>query len=78
MGLCGSDEQTVAVINSFKCRCQRAQVKDKNTYLVDHATRLYAFDPQGSMCLTICREAGPEAIAAGGGDGTRWVIAAFG
>jgi protein SCO1 len=62
--LYGSDEQTAAAAKSFKIIYQKAQVKDENTYLVDHSTQMYAFDPQGKIRLLIRHEAGAEAIAA--------------
>ena len=63
-GLYGSDEQTAAVSKEFKIIYQKAQIKDANTYLVDHSTQMYAFDPQGRIRLLIRHEAGPDAIAA--------------
>ena len=39
-------------------------MKDENTYLVDHSTQMYAFDPQGRIRLMIKHESGPDAIAA--------------
>ena len=63
-GLYGSDEQTAATAKEFKIIYQKAQVKDDNTYLVDHSTQMYAFDPQGRIRLMIRHEAGPELIAA--------------
>ena len=63
-GLYGSDEQTAAVTKEFKILYQKAQVKDENTYLVDHSTQMYAFDPQGRIRLMIRHESGPDAIAA--------------
>jgi protein SCO1 len=62
--LYGSDEQTSAVAKEFKIIYQKAQVKDAHTYLVDHSTQMYAFDPQGRIRLLIRHEAGPDAIAA--------------
>ena len=62
-GLYGSDEQTAAAAKAFKIIYQKAQVKDENTYLVDHSTQMYAFDSQGRMRLLIRHEAGAEAIA---------------
>ena len=63
-GLYGSDEQTAAVAKEFKIIFQKAQVKDENTYLVDHSTQMYAFDPQGRIRLMIRHESGPDSIAA--------------
>lgn len=63
-GLYGSDEQTATVAKEFKIIYQKAQVKDENTYLVDHSTQMYAFDPQGRIRLMIRHEAGAELIAA--------------
>jgi protein SCO1 len=62
--LYGTDEQTAAAAKSFKIIYQKAQVKDENTYLVDHSTQMYAFDPQGRIRLLIRHEAGADAIAA--------------
>ena len=62
-GLYGSDEQTAATAKEFKIIYQKAQVKDDNTYLVDHSTQMYAFDPQGRIRLMIRHEAGADAIA---------------
>jgi len=62
--LYGSDEQTATVAKEFKIIYQKAQVKDENTYLVDHSTQMYAFDPQGRIRLLIRHEAGAELIAA--------------
>ena len=62
--LYGSDEQTAAVAKEFKILFQKAQVKDENTYLVDHSTQMYAFDPQGRIRLLIRHESGADAIAA--------------
>ena len=62
--LYGSDEQTAAVAKEFKIIYQKAQVKDENTYLVDHSTQMYAFDPQGRIRLLIRHESGADAIAA--------------
>jgi protein SCO1 len=61
--LYGTEEQTVAVAKEFKVIYQKAQVKDENTYLVDHSTQMYAFDPQGRIRLMIRHEAGVDAIA---------------
>ncbi len=62
--LYGNDEQTAVAAKEFKIIYQKAQVKDDNTYLVDHSTQMYAFDPQGRIRLMIKHEAGPDAIAA--------------
>ncbi len=62
--LYGSDEQTAVAAKEFKIIYQKAQVKDDNTYLVDHSTQMYAFDPQGRIRLMIRHESGPDAIAA--------------
>jgi protein SCO1/2 len=62
--LYGSDEQTAAAAKEFKIIYQKAQIKDENTYLVDHSTQMYAFDPQGRLRLMIRHESGPDAIAA--------------
>ena len=62
--LYGSDEQTAVAAKEFKVIYQKAQVKDDNTYLVDHSTQMYAFDPQGRIRLLIRHESGPDAIAA--------------
>ena len=62
--LYGSDEQTATAAKEFKIIYQKAQIKDENTYLVDHSTQMYAFDPQGRIRLLIRHEAGPDAIAA--------------
>ena len=62
--LYGSDEQTAAVAKEFKIIYQKAQIKDENTYLVDHSTQVYAYDPQGRIRLMIRHEAGADLIAA--------------
>ena len=62
--LYGSDQQTAAAAKEFKIIYQKAQVKDENTYLVDHSTQMYAFDPQGRIRLMIRHEAGADSIAA--------------
>ena len=64
VGLYGTDEQTAIAAKEFKIIYQKAQVKDDNTYLVDHSTQMYAFDPQGRLRLLIRHESGPDAIAA--------------
>ena len=61
--LYGSDEQTATVAKEFKIIYQKSQVKSEFTYMVDHSTQMYAFDPQGRIRLMIRHEAGPEAIA---------------
>ncbi len=61
--LYGTEEQTAAVAKEFKIIYQKAQVKDENTYLVDHSTQMYAFDPQGRIRLMIRHEAGVDAVA---------------
>ena len=61
--LYGSDEQTAAVAKEFKIIYQKAQVKDEDTYLVDHSTQMYVFDPQGRIRLLVRHEAGADAIA---------------
>jgi protein SCO1 len=61
--LYGTDEQTAAATKEFKIIYQKAQVKDENTYLVDHSTQMYVFDPQGRIRLMIRHEAGADAIA---------------
>lgn len=62
--LYGTEEQTAAAAKEFKVFFQKSQIKDENTYLVDHSTQMYAFDPQGRIRLMIKHESGPEAIAA--------------
>ena len=62
--LYGSDEQTAAAAKEFKIIHQKAQVKDDNTYLMDHSTQMYAFDPQGRLRLMIRHESGADAMAA--------------
>ena len=62
--LYGSDQQTAAAAKEFKIIYQKAQIKDENTYLVDHSTQMYAFDPQGRIRLMIRHEAGADSIAA--------------
>lgn len=62
--LYGTDEQTAAAAKEFKIIYQKAQIKDENTYLVDHSTQMYAFDPQGRIRLLVKHESGPDAIAA--------------
>lgn len=61
--LYGTDEQTAAVAKEFKIIYQKSQVKSEFTYLVDHSTQMYAFDPQGRIRLMIRHEAGADAIA---------------
>lgn len=62
--LYGTEAEVAAAAKEFKIIYQKAQVKDKNTYLVDHSTQMYAFDPQGRIRLMIKHESGPDAIAA--------------
>ena len=62
-GLYGTDEQTAAVAKEFKIIFQKSQVKSEFTYMVDHSTQMYAFDPQGRIRLLIRHEAGADAIA---------------
>jgi len=62
--LYGTDEQTAAVAKEFKIIYQKAQVKDDNTYLMDHSTQMYVFDAQGRIRLMVRHETGPDAIAA--------------
>ena len=62
--LYGTDEQTAAAAKEFKIIYQKAQVKDENTYLMDHSTQMYAFDTAGRIRLMIRHEAGVDAIAA--------------
>lgn len=61
--LYGTDEQTAAVAKEFKIIYQKSQVKSEFTYMVDHSTQMYAFDPQGRIRLMIRHEAGADAIA---------------
>ena len=61
--LYGTDEQTAAVANEFKIIYHKSQVKSEFTYMVDHSTQMYAFDPQGRIRLMIRHEAGADAIA---------------
>ena len=62
--LYGTDAQTAAAAKEFKIIYQKAQVKDENTYVMDHSTQMYAFDATGRIRLMIRHEAGAEAIAA--------------
>lgn len=62
--LYGSEAETAAAAKEFKIIYQKAQVKDDNTYLVDHSTQMYAFDPQGRIRLMIKHESGADVIAA--------------
>jgi protein SCO1/2 len=61
--LYGTDEQTAAVAKEFKIIYQKSQVKSEFTYMVDHSTQMYAFDPQGRIRLMIRHETGADAIA---------------
>ena len=61
--LYGTDEQTATVAKEFKVIYQKSQVKSEFTYMVDHSTQMYAFDPQGRIRLMIRHETGAEAIA---------------
>jgi protein SCO1 len=61
--LYGSDEATAATAKDWKIIYQKAQVKDENTYLVDHSTQMYVFDKAGRIRLLIRHEAGVDAIA---------------
>jgi protein SCO1 len=61
--LYGSEEATAAVAKDWKIIYQKAQVKDENTYLVDHSTQMYVFDKQSRIRLMIRHEAGADAIA---------------
>lgn len=62
--LYGTDAQTATAAKEFKIIYQKAQVKDENTYLMDHSTQMYAFDAAGRIRLLIRHEAGVNAIAA--------------
>lgn len=62
--LYGSDEQTAIVAKEFKIIYQKAQVKSDTTYLMDHSTQMYVFDPQGKIRLLVRHESGADAIAA--------------
>ena len=62
--LYGTDAQTATAAKEFKIIYQKAQVKDENTYLMDHSTQMYAFDAAGRIRLMIRHEAGVDAIAA--------------
>ena len=62
--LYGSEAEIAATAKEFKIFYQKADVKDDKTYLIDHSTQMYAFDPEGRLRLMIKHEAGPEAIAA--------------
>ncbi|MBL8311753.1 MAG: SCO family protein [Burkholderiales bacterium] len=62
--LYGSEAEVAAAAKEFKIIFQKAQVKDENTYLIDHSTQMYAFDPAGRLRLMIKHESGAEAIAA--------------
>lgn len=62
--LYGSDAEVAAAAKEFKILYQKSQVKDENTYLVDHSTQMYAFDKQGRIRLLIKHESGADAIAA--------------
>ena len=62
--LYGTDAQTATAAKEFKIIYQKAQVKDENTYLMDHSTQMYAFDAAGRIRLLIRHEAGVDAIAA--------------
>ena len=61
--LYGTGEQTSAVAKEFKIIYQKSQVKSEFTYMVDHSTQMYAFDPQGRIRLMIRHEAGADVIA---------------
>ena len=61
--LYGTDAQTATVAKEFKIIYQKSQVKSEFTYLVDHSTQMYAFDPQGRIRLMIRHELGADAIA---------------
>ncbi len=61
--LYGSEEATAAIAKDWKIIYQKAQIKDENTYLVDHSTQMYVFDKQNRIRLMIRHEAGVEAIA---------------
>jgi protein SCO1 len=61
--LYGTEEATAATAKDWKIIYQKAQVKDENTYLVDHSTQMYAFDKQARIRLMIRHEAGVDAIA---------------
>lgn len=62
--LYGTEAEVATAAKEFKIIFQKAQIKDENTYLVDHSTQMYAFDPAGRMRLMIKHESGVDAIAA--------------
>jgi protein SCO1 len=62
-GLYGTEAQTATAAKDFKIIYQKAQIKDENTYLVDHSTQMYVFDSQARIRLMIRHEAGVDAIA---------------
>jgi protein SCO1 len=62
-GLYGTEAQTATAAKDFKIIYQKAQIKDDNTYLVDHSTQMYVFDSQARIRLMIRHEAGVDAIA---------------
>lgn len=61
--LTGSEQQIAETAKEWKIIYQKAQVKDENTYLVDHSTQMYAFDGQGRLRLMIKHETEPAVIA---------------
>ncbi|MFN3629522.1 MAG: SCO family protein [Casimicrobiaceae bacterium] len=61
--LTGSEQQIADTAKEWKIIYQKAQVKDENTYLVDHSTQMYAFDGLGRLRLLIKHETSPEVIA---------------
>lgn len=63
VALTGTEAQIAETAKEWKIIYQKAQVKDENTYLVDHSTQMYAFDGQGRLRLLINHETGPEVIA---------------
>jgi len=61
--LTGTEAQIADTAKEWKIIYQKAQVKDENTYLVDHSTQMYAFDGKGRLRLLIKHETGADAIA---------------
>ncbi len=62
--LTGSEEEIAATAKEWKIVYQKAQIKDENTYLVDHSTQMYVFDGQSRLRLMMKHETPIDAIAA--------------
>lgn len=63
LGLRGDEQQTDAVTKEFKVMRMVQEPDENGFYMVDHASGLYAFDPQGQLRLFINENHSVDAIA---------------